>query len=238
MKINLLRYLLTLICFIIISTFSSCQYGCYMVVYDDYEHMENDIGDECTFLELKEGQKVASIGASTGYFEISCNLLNNTAIDFYIEDIDTICDNQAEIDGIVNFYEEQFNTTFKGTFTSSIGTENSTKLPQNTFDRVLCRISFHHFPSPENMLSEIHNILKADGLLIIAENLTPTTGILDPFCKSPLYAEKDLIELVEKNGFTLIDIIWTNKEYIESLKKPNPQKDTPYKMFKFKKKNT
>jgi len=92
---------------------------------------------------------------------------------------------------------------------------DSEHLPWNdrSFDVVTCSASFHHYPSPEFVLKEMKRVLKADGILMIADPFTPNNllrffvNILIKFSKSGdvrIYSQKEMQELLGKCGFTLI----------------------------------
>jgi ubiquinone/menaquinone biosynthesis C-methylase UbiE len=91
---------------------------------------------------------------------------------------------------------------------------DSEHLPWNdrSFDVVTCSASFHHYPSPEFVLKEMKRVLKADGILMIADPFTPNNllrffvNILMKFSKSGdvrIYSQKEMQEMLEKCGFTL-----------------------------------
>jgi ubiquinone/menaquinone biosynthesis C-methylase UbiE len=91
---------------------------------------------------------------------------------------------------------------------------DSEHLPWNdrSFDVVTCSASFHHYPSPEFVLKEMKRVLKADGILMIADPFTPNNllrffvNILMKFSKSGdvrFYSQKEMQEMLEKCGFTL-----------------------------------
>ncbi len=92
---------------------------------------------------------------------------------------------------------------------------DSEHLPWNneSFDIVTCNASFHHYPSPELVLKEIKRVLKPDGILMIADPFTPNNllrfilNLVIKFSKSGdvrIYSQKEMQELLEKCGFTLI----------------------------------
>ena len=43
----------------------------------------------------------------------------------------------------------------------------------NSFDVIVCNASFHHYPNPEKVLSEMKRMLKSDGTLIIGDPTAP-----------------------------------------------------------------
>jgi ubiquinone/menaquinone biosynthesis C-methylase UbiE len=92
---------------------------------------------------------------------------------------------------------------------------DSEHLPWNdgSFDVVTCSASFHHYPNPELVLKEMRRVLRPDGILMIADPFTSNellrffANILIKFSKSgdvKIYSQKEMQELLEKCGFTLI----------------------------------
>lgn len=66
------------------------------------------------------------------------------------------------------------------------------KLPwrEELFDTVLCTFSFHHYPNPNAVLSEIHRVLKDGGRLLLA----------DPWLPSPFLQLLNLMMKYSRNG--------------------------------------
>ena len=82
-----------------------------------------------------------------------------------------------------------------------------------SFDVITCSASFHHYPNPELVLKEMKRVLRPDGILMITDPFTPNellrffANILSKFSKSGdvrIYSQKEMQELLEKCGFTLI----------------------------------
>ncbi|OOM82294.1 demethylrebeccamycin-D-glucose O-methyltransferase [Clostridium puniceum] len=80
---------------------------------------------------------------------------------------------------------------------------------ENFFDVVVCNASFHHYPNPEKVLSEIKRVLKNKGILIIGEPTAPVIlkQILNLFCKVSkkgdyrIYSKKEIEALLVKCDF-------------------------------------
>ena len=78
-----------------------------------------------------------------------------------------------------------------------------------SFDAVLCSFSFHHYPHPEKVLSEMNRILKPSGKLIIVDPWMPTpfrqifnTAII--YSKSGdfhSYSKGEITKMLQKSGF-------------------------------------
>jgi ubiquinone/menaquinone biosynthesis C-methylase UbiE len=153
---------------------------------------------------LQPNETIASIGASSGVWEIwfSSQVEDLT---FYLQDIDPLNCNQEEIDYGIKYYEKLLQKTISGKIIPIIGTQTATNLPKNTFDKVLIINSLHEFSSPELILQDIHKILKPNGKLFIEEQIAKFSGEIHEGCGKPLFTESELINLLEKCGFELID---------------------------------
>lgn len=92
-----------------------------------------------------------------------------------------------------------------------VGDSEDLPWEENTFDIVVCNSSFHHYPEPVKVLSEMRRVLKPKGGLIMADPWW--TGILRYFiniyCKSPfnlegdfhIYSEKEIVQMLRECGF-------------------------------------
>ena len=91
---------------------------------------------------------------------------------------------------------------------------DSEELPfdDNKFDMTICTDSFHHYPHPERVLTEIGRVLEPDGILLIADPYTPTPlrQIVNLYFKLSrsgdvkIYSESDIRRLLEETGFVSI----------------------------------
>jgi predicted methyltransferase len=153
---------------------------------------------------FKGNETIASIGASSGVWEIwfASQVENLT---FYLQDIDPLNCNQEEIDYGIKYYEKLLQKPISGKFIPIIGTQSATNLPQIFFDKVLIINSLHEFEKPSTILQDIHGILKPDGQLFIEEQMAKFSGEIHEGCGKRLFTENELIELVEKCGFKLIE---------------------------------
>jgi Methylase involved in ubiquinone/menaquinone biosynthesis len=97
---------------------------------------------------------------------------------------------------------------------------DSEHLPWNdrSFDVVTCSASFHHYPVPKLFLKEVRRVLRTGGILMIADPFTSNellrffTNLVIKFSKSGdvrIYSQKEMQELLENCGFTLIK--WETK---------------------------
>jgi ubiquinone/menaquinone biosynthesis C-methylase UbiE len=50
-----------------------------------------------------------------------------------------------------------------------------------SFDVIVCRIAAHHFPSPDQFISEVNRVLKPGGKFLLIDNVSPEDHLLDVF---------------------------------------------------------
>lgn len=88
---------------------------------------------------------------------------------------------------------------------------DSEKLPfdDNSFELVMCNDSFHHYPSPLNVLSEFHRVLKPEGILLISDYYIgfPIRQLLNFFIKYShdgdvrIYSKKEFLKMLSESIF-------------------------------------
>mgnify|MGYP002508526803 CR=1 FL=1 len=75
------------------------------------------------------------------------------------------------------------------------------------FDVVYCNDSFHHYPAPERVLSEIDRVLKPNGTFILCDCWQPTIGraIMNFYMKYSkegdvkIYSESEICKLLSRH---------------------------------------
>ncbi|MCU0470791.1 MAG: class I SAM-dependent methyltransferase [Arcicella sp.] len=152
--------------------------------------------------QFKENETIASIGASSGVWEIwfASQVENLT---FYLQDIDEQNCNEEEIAYGVKYYENLLQKPISGKFIPIIGTPHQTNLPSDTFDKVLIINSLHEFQFPLFILRDIQRILRKEGTLFIEEQLANFQGEIHEGCGKRLFTQHELIDLLQKSGFQL-----------------------------------
>lgn len=168
--------------------------------------IEKFLEPEMKVLQLKPGQVIADVGASNGYHMGMVSVFTDS-LTIYLEDIDTLCLNQSEVDKVKNWYEWVREKPVTNEFHLVLGTETATRLPDSTFDKVVATASFHHFSDPAAMLADLKTKLKTGGKLYIIENVVEVTGeVRKKTCRHPLRSEADLKELFRQNGYTVEEV--------------------------------
>ena len=110
--------------------------------------------------QLKPGMKVADVGAGTGFY---CRLFASAvgkdgwvyAVDISPRFLEHI-NKKSEAEGIANI-------------TSILGTEKSTRLPNESVDLIFTCDTYHHFSHPESTLASLHAALKPGGTLVLID---------------------------------------------------------------------
>ena len=175
--------------------------GLYYKTMDDLYRQKQS---ELDFYEFESGQVVASIGAQCGHWE-AAYASTTDSVQFYLEDIDTAFFNQRQIGFAWHYYDSLRGRPMTSTYSLITGTEESTLLPENTFDKIIIINSFHEFTQQEEMLADIKTKLKANGILYIDETVPKKPGQLHGVCKKPMFTSEKMISIFSKNGYEYID---------------------------------
>jgi predicted methyltransferase len=167
---------------------------------DFYKQKEKELA----MYDLKPGQTVASIGAQCGQWEAGL-AASSDSVHFYLEDIDTTYFNERQVGFAWHYYDSLRGKPMTSDYKLVLGTEKSTLLPENTFDKVIIINSFHEFTKQEEMLADIKTKLKSGGILYIDEAVAKKTGELHAICKKRKFTPDELITMLEKNGYSYIN---------------------------------
>ena len=97
---------------------------------------------ELDFYSFQPGQVLASIGAQCGHWEAAYAATTDSVV-FYLEDIDTTYFNQRQVGFAWHYYDSIGGKAMTSSFKMITGTEKSTLLPENSFDKILIINSFH-----------------------------------------------------------------------------------------------
>ena len=174
------------------------------IYYKTMEDLYRQKQAELDFYGFHSRQVVASIGAQCGHWEAAFAATTDS-IHFYLEDIDTSFFNQRQVGFAWHYYDSLRGSTMTCTYTLITGTEESTLLPENTFDKIIIINSFHEFTRVDEMLADIKKKLKTDGILYIDEAVPKRPGQLHGICKKPMLTPEEMISILSRNGYKYID---------------------------------
>jgi len=147
-------------------------------------------------LNLQTGQRVADIGAGTGFFTLMmAGEVGPTghvyAVDVAQNFVDAIRERAAAADlqnvsGVVN-------------------DQHSVQLAPASLDLAFISDTYHHFEQPRAMLAGIHRALKPGGEMVVID-FKRRPGLSSPWVLEHVHAgEEQVIEEIEAMGFTLTE---------------------------------
>ncbi len=168
---------------------------------DDFQSIQHEYENYYHLTDCQPGETIASIGAGNGLKEIQ--------ISYFVEDITWYL---QEIDSsrLYDFYDvlahhENIAGKPSATFNLVVGTEQNTKLPKATFDRILMINVFHEIDARKDIMMEVHQLLKENAELVIMERIGKTAGEIHGDCKYPKLIEAELLKEMEGYGYQLSD---------------------------------
>lgn len=181
----------------------------YAGIIRDDKHLE-------LLMSLVEGgkyQRILDIGTGTGYLAFPLAEMFPNAEVSGIDIAETIIAKNNETvkeRGIKNLEFQAF---------------DGLKYPfkEGTFDLIVTRYAFHHFPNVTDAICQIHNLLAKGGKILISDplrNEADSKGVIDDFMRVKkdghiqFYSKKELEKLFIENGFT------KEKQIISNMKFP------------------
>lgn len=169
---------------------------------------------------VKEGEyyKILDVGTGTGYLAFPLAEENPEAMVYGID----IAENIVAKNNELVMEKDMNNIVFKAF--------DSMKYPfdDETFDLIVTRFAFHHFPDVEDAIRQLQKMLVNGGKILISDpmrNELDKNAIIDDFMKVKkdghikFYSGKELECLFESNGFT------KEKQILTSMKFPFAKKD-------------
>ena len=93
---------------------------------------------------------------------------------------------------------------FRNKSSYSWETSESLPFPDNSFDVVYCNDSFHHYPAPQDVLREVHRVLKPGGTFLMGDCWQPFVGrmIMNLYMRHSkegdvkIYSETELVSML------------------------------------------
>jgi ubiquinone/menaquinone biosynthesis C-methylase UbiE len=183
--------------------FSSKTYG----NVANYFANEKDMQD---FFDFKKGNAIAEIGAGDGQ-NIGGFSLFTDSLTFYLEDIDEKYLNQDNFNKVIKRCSK-IKSPLTNKFQLSIGTEKSTNLPDNLFDKIVIVSTFHEFSYMDEMVADISKKLKPNGRIYILETHCLAKG-------HKYYSFEETVSIMKKYDFHLEKKDETNRNESDGLYK-------------------
>jgi len=160
---------------------------------------------------LRDGMKIGEIGAGSGLASILIACLYDD-LELYVNELGH---NRIKyLTGKISKFPEirKSNKIYP-----LKGSRKSTNLENKELDLIFMRETFHHFKYPEAMLLSIHRSLKADGTVIVAEEILDYE-VDDSKCSKAL-KKAAVMSLFEKGGFKCVQGFESGTQYIFTFQK-------------------
>ncbi len=164
--------------------------------------------------EIKPGERIADVGAGTGFY--SSLFAKRTGWDGWVYSVDIApkflqhIAQRATADGIENL-------------TTVLGTDVSVRLPPESVDLVFICDTYHHFESPQQSLASIFRALKPGGRLVLID-FERIPGVSREFLLGHVRAGKEVFQSeIVAAGFEFsdeIDIEAFEENYLLRFTKP------------------
>ena len=156
------------------------------------------------------GDTIADIGTADGWFAAALSSFCDSVV-FYLEDIDSAVWNRTAFDTAVQYFSKKQQKISSHQYHYKQGTERSTGLPRNAFDKVLIIDTYHHFSQRDEMVSDAVSLLKSGGKIVILEALARKPGDFHQGCRQPIYSEEEIIAQLESHKLNLQTVRFIHK---------------------------
>ena len=154
--------------------------------------------------DFRKGDTLASVGAGSGSKEVIYSMMADSLV-FYLQDINPTCLTPEIVRSTVGQLYNAAGRTSTATFVSVIGTEKETRLPGQLFDKIIIENTLHELTYPNDLLRSVRANLKSGGYLFIEDIVAKRPGQKHRGCGKPLYTEEALVQLLNANGFRLLE---------------------------------
>lgn len=114
---------------------------------------------------------------------------------------------------------KQANDKLKGTATLILGDAENITLETNSFDLLLCTDSFHHYPNPQQAISEFYRVLKHGKFLLIADYWKPfpIRQIMNLFIS---YSNEGDVKIYsKKRNYRIFKARWISRNHLQKNSK-------------------
>lgn len=154
---------------------------------------------EIGFLAISSEDNILDLGTGAGFNLIP--IANEyPSLHFTVEDIDPNYFNKKLLLKRIN---KTGNKIKIDNFTFCYGTETSTNLPGQSFNKVFVFDVIHEMTYKKEMLSDIKRILQKEGAVYIEEILVHKTKKKERACNYPYLTEAAFKKIMEDNGYLI-----------------------------------
>jgi len=134
---------------------------------DDPEEIAQTLKNKCVVtIKFRRGEVIADIGAGNGYLEAMLSIYSDS-LTFYIQDIDTAVCNPRTVKEVFDFYEDVRGRPFTNKYFVVNGSNKSTSLPDDTFDKIMMLWTYQYLKNPREFILDLRENLKEGGLFYV-----------------------------------------------------------------------
>lgn len=199
--------ILTIIILLLVCHPSTAQFdynGCLSKHFTKRDNIEWLLKSYRPIYTFHKKEKLASIGAGSGEREIIYSMMDDS-IEFYLQELNPVCLQPEDLSLTIRQGYQIAGRTSSATFIPVRGKEKETRLPERFFDKIIIENSLHEFTYPNEMLISIRSNLKKEGSLFIWELIARRQGQKHKGCRQPLFTEERLLNLLDTNGFRMVE---------------------------------
>jgi len=169
----------------------------------DFKEVKFNYNTFFKFLNVKKGESVASIGASSGYVEVQVAAIVDS-VNWTLQDIDTSCLSKTNFEKLLRYHEKLKGSFISGEFKLVAGTIHQTNLAQNAFDRILMINVYHEISDRKSIMNDIKAALKPDGEIVLMERMGTKHGQKHGDCGLTKLWEPEFLDEMEEFGFNQV----------------------------------
>ncbi len=197
------------------------------------DSMYNATKNELDIYDFKPHETIADVGFGMAWLE-GVIVVHYDSLTIYANDVADFA--FWYVDTIIASYLTLRKTPNTNQFITVKGTEYATNLPENTFDKIIVRETFHHFTKPYEMLADIHSKLKPEGKLFVYEE-DQAESYFNKQCEAIIYCRKDLLAFFDTTKWKLADehVLTDSPGSIPSWWLEKGEKTIPKRVYVFQK---
>ena len=165
----------------------------------DTDSILRTTNEELTAYQIRDGERVADIGFSTGWLE-GLMVLKYDSLKIYGVELSNEYLRNLKV--VTEAYSGLRKIKGSSDVIGIKGKKGYTNLAGGFFDKVIVRETFHHFSDKNKMLKDVFRILKPTGRLIIHEPFTDSS-FYSVQCKERIFSPIEVERVAKENKFSL-----------------------------------
>ena len=129
----------------------------------------------------------------------------NEGIDWTLQEIDSVSLNPKSFKNVLESFEKIIQKPVNEKFSIVIGDLEKTNLLYDAYDRVLLLNVYHEITDRQHFMTEIHQVLKEKGRVVVMEAMARKIGQRHQGCNDLKLWEPDFLTEMGKFNFKLLN---------------------------------